>query len=44
MVYHNLKLTYFPETKEYLMTGILTSNDRDNDKNDDNDLNHIYII
>ena len=37
-VYHSLKLTYFSETNEYLMTGILTSNDRDNDGNDDNDL------
>ena len=26
MFYHNLKVTYFPETNEYLMTGLLTSN------------------
>ena len=26
MFYHNLKVTYFQETNEYLMTGLLTSN------------------
>ena len=37
-VYHSLKLNYFSETNEYLMTGILTSNSREADGNYNNDL------
>ena len=37
-VYHSLKFTYFSETNEFLMTGILTDNDRDGDGYSENDL------
>ena len=37
-VYHSLKVTYISETNEYLWTGLLTSNSRENDGYDNNDL------
>ena len=37
-IYHTLKLTYFSETNEFLFTGLLTANSRNNNGIDNNDL------
>ena len=37
-IYHTLKLNYFSETNEFLYTGLLTSNSRNNNGYDNNDL------
>ena len=37
-IYHTLKLTYFSEKNEFLYTCLLTSNSRNNDGSDNNDL------
>ena len=37
-IYHTLKLTYFSEMNEFLFTGLLTANSRNNNGIDNNDL------